>query len=127
MHCKRRVGAPEHVPSVFHNLMPVYMPANVHQYFTSKVKGNLPALVAPDAATAEITGTQERYAHSPGMVEGAVAAQKTAESESQRPYKRCTRRRTECSYVSSVRWDSLPRSQPCGAALQTAPRASNTR
>ena len=45
------------VPSVYHNLTPVHMPANVYQYFTSKVKSDLPALLAPDAATAEMTGT----------------------------------------------------------------------
>ena len=51
------LGHQNMVPSVFHHLMPVHMPANVYQYFTSKVKSDLPALGAPDAATAEITGT----------------------------------------------------------------------
>ena len=110
------LGHQHMVPSVFHNLTPVY--------FMSKVKGNLPALVPPTPQRPILRAhwQEERYVYSPGTAE-----QKTAESESPRRYKRYTRKPTKHHSFVSVMWDSLPKSQPSRAALQTAQRANCTR
>ena len=50
-------GPQNTVPSVLHELPPVHLPEGVYRYLTSKVKDDLPALLAPDTATQEMTGT----------------------------------------------------------------------
>jgi hypothetical protein len=51
------MGAQNTVPIVYHPLTPVHLPPAVYAYLTSKVRGDLPALMAPDASAAELTGT----------------------------------------------------------------------
>lgn len=45
------------VPVVLHPMYPVHLPNNVYQYMISKVRSDLPAIAAPDPATAEVTET----------------------------------------------------------------------
>ena len=50
-------GLQNTVPAVFQQLAPVHLPPDVYRYMITKVRLDLPALAAPDAATAEVTGT----------------------------------------------------------------------
>lgn len=50
-------GLQNTVPAVFQQLTPVHLPPDVYRYMISKVRLDLPALAAPDAVTAEVTGT----------------------------------------------------------------------
>lgn len=50
-------GLQNGVPVVYHPLAPVHLPGEVYRYMIGKVRGDLPALAAPDATTTGITDT----------------------------------------------------------------------
>ena len=50
-------GLQNGVPIVYHPLAAVHVPEAVYHYLTTKVRSDLPGLVAPDAITGELTGT----------------------------------------------------------------------
>jgi hypothetical protein len=50
-------GLQNGVPIVYHPLAPVHLPGEVYRYMIGKVRADLPALAAPDAATTGITDT----------------------------------------------------------------------
>ena len=50
-------GAQTGVPIVYHPFTPLHLPAEVYQFVVNKLRGDLPALAAPDALTGEVTGT----------------------------------------------------------------------
>jgi hypothetical protein len=120
------MGAQNNIPVVYHPLTPVHLPAEVYAYLTSKVRGDLLALMAPDTAAAELTGTLAGALRALTREGAGGTIEERQEREKQKPYRRSTRKPTgRCSAI--VTWGHRATLHRCGVDSQIARRANSTR
>ncbi len=119
------LGAQNNIPVVYHPLTPVHLPAEAYAYLTSKVRGDLAAPMAIDAAAAEMTGTLAGALRALTRKGAGGATEERRESEA-RPYRRSIKKPIgRCSAI--VTWEHRATLHRRGVNSHIARRANSTR